>query len=875
MTEWQIIESEDFPAPPLEEIPRAGFRLKWTLLGCGIAAFFVALGFFGLQRQREESKQALRDDLTAYIFEEETLRYLGQPAAASITPYAPRVWQRAYWQTFETYKQAGMPPDTIQLGEIDFDGQCAVVTVDTTRSQERMRAYCLEQEAWLRAPVPGAAWGSETDAINFAIGVSLIFLPRDQPFAEALAVDLIPLFQKLEQWMQPPGTATLFGRNPYRGLAIVIEPHDLLAPLILDQEEQIIVNSPWLTPLQPSDGLAGEAAVRLALARTIARRAVIVQARTGPPLPGKTRFLSAAQIVAGIHTLLTPEARATLFEAWRGQLDEEWRSPFYADLLTTGYPNPTQQPALAAQFTAEYIYESAGEETLAAIIERIPEADSWDALFQATLNRSTITLEAEAANFAYNRRERASISPSKDTAPPARLPLTAKLLKLDSQEAGRRRLHVELPDRVEPLFIELPNQISFQTTTGEALAPECIPANSLLEIKGGWLEHQRRLAASQVTIQSISPLAIEAAPADTMAYLAGSETLYRPRSTSTNGIIYSNARAFLIDHPPSSQQITAPAEMLMALSQDGVLQPLIALSSTLKAFPLPTAAGEPAHFLFRLDLPNCKQSWLIHYKPAQGVAGYWLGPPAPTQWLWRADRQDILFFSPQEDHRLRHKIYQTNSSPFPVPIDTANTPLFFMGWNVKAGRLVSLNTWFDEFYLGLFDVNSGDLAEIAWPLYRPLPGLSLSPDGNWLAYLGGIKNLLGPPDRLDIRNVSDKRETTLVEVEAGEGLGTPIWSLNWDEPKLAVLAGPANEGSEPSPLPTQLIMAWPNQPDETTVVAQAAPDEVFDSPVFCADGALLYLAEQDGRYRLRYQRPGLRARTLLETDQPFYPLACE
>jgi hypothetical protein len=170
---------------------------------------------------------------------------------------------------------------------------------------------------------------------------------------------------------------------------------------------------------------------------------------------------------------------------------------------------------------------------------------------------------------------------------------------------------------------------------------------------------------------------------------------------------------------------------------------------------------------------------------------------------------------------------------------------------------------------------SGDLVEMAWPLYRPLPGLSLSPDGNWLAYLGGIKNPLGPPDRLDIRNVTDKTEITLVEVEAGEGLGAPIWSLNWDQPALAILAGPANEGNEPSPLPTRLVVAWPNQPNEAAIVAQAAPDEVFDSPVFCADGALLYLAKQDRVYRLRYQRPGLRARTLLETDQSFRPLACE
>jgi hypothetical protein len=63
-------------------------------------------------------------------------------------------------------------------------------------------------------------------------------------------------------------------------------------------------------------------------------------------------------------------------------------------------------------------------------------------------------------------------------------------------------------------------------------------------------------------------------------------------------------------------------------------------------------------------------------------------------------------------------------------------------------------------------------------------------------------------------------------------------------------------------------------PGEYTVVAEAAPNERFASPVFCGNGDLLYRAELDGEYRLIRQPPGGQPVTLYTSQQEFHPLAC-
>jgi hypothetical protein len=442
----------------------------------------------------------------------------------------------------------------------------------------------------------------------------------------------------------------------------------------------------------------------------------------------------------------------------------------------------------------------------------------------------------------------------------------AALLNYDPEAPGQGRLHVAIPGRAEPLFVELPDRVSFQTTAGERIPPGCTPLQTELEIKGEWLEVQRRLQASEVTVRELTPLALKKAPADTAAYLVGRQS----QNTPLNPALY-NIPPILRPHYVAGP--SALVETLMALRSDGVLQPLTVLSATLQVFPLPFATGEPVHFLFKLDLPTCQQSWFIHYEPTQGVTRQWLAPPAPIQWLWRADRQDLMFFSPT-DSSLKYDIYETTQQLLPRPIGAANAPLLFIGWNIQTGQLVSTSSWFDEVYLGLFDLSSGRIARMTQPLYLPLRARRLSPDGNWLAYLASAQNVVGPPDSVGLLNLSEEKISTLLRVEAGEGLAPPVWSFNWEQPVLAVLAGPVVEGDELLTAPTRLLLAWPGWPNAPVMVAQASAGERLALPVFCASEGLLYIAERAGRYRLQRQSSSLQTETLLETDQPVWPLAC-
>jgi hypothetical protein len=169
----------------------------------------------------------------------------------------------------------------------------------------------------------------------------------------------------------------------------------------------------------------------------------------------------------------------------------------------------------------------------------------------------------------------------------------------------------------------------------------------------------------------------------------------------------------------------------------------------------------------------------------------------------------------------------------------------FVGWNLKTGQFVFYTFEFNATSAGLFDLEAGEPSFQTYPLL--MRGRRLGPDGDWLAYISSVRNR--------------------------EGVHPPVWSLNLAKPELAILAGRvADDQSLPSP--TRLLLTRPDKPGRPQVVAQAAADERFASPVFCLDGALLYQAERQGRYRLQRHMAGEPAQTLLTLDEPFFPLAC-
>lgn len=853
MTEWQILDSDNFsdmpPDDPEPEHARPWWR--WLLLAAGILAFLLLVGLLTLRGQLDDGRTALRSDLSAVIFEEETQQLLGNAERANefMLPTAPRTWQRAYRRLFSGADTLP-PPGSAQLQEIDFDGRCAAVTV-TLRGSPHLRSYCLHNEQWRRAPVPQSAFGRAQSVTNVTNGVQLHFRPRDRAFANALANDLQQFYADMSQWNFKPGAVARPPANADRPLEIIIEPQDLAPPLIANEPRRIVLNSPLL--VVSNNALSGQSAVRLALAK-------ILLSRNGPfveisetSLPGSNNFLQAAHTVVAARSFLSADAQAVLRNEWQAQLGGQWVSPFFAKLPGVDSPASERQIEVAAYLIADYIYQTAGPTTLGVIIHQLPLANSWDRLFQRTLNRSTHEIEQEAAAYAQAK-------PGPDASLRANtLPGPAKLLKFDNLAAGGDRLYVEPSGHPHPVLVELPPQVNLRTAAGAFLPAGCALPGATLKIDGEWLEAGRRLRATQVTVQNIVPNTIATAPDDTVAYLIAGEI-----EAATN-TIYPSTKSYLVARRASAEQA------LVAMRPNGTLQPLVGLTPSLQILPLPIPPGGEPHFLLVLDTATCGRSWFLHYRPGQGITGYWLAPLPPMQWVWRADHQDMMFFMRREG-ALGYEIYQSTGTLALEPVGNSAGTLVFLGWNTQSGRLVATNSWFGEVYIGLFDLQSGNIMPLVRPRYQPLRARRLSPDGSWLAYLAGIRNLFGPPDRLEVLNMLNDVESVLIQLEPGQGLEPPTWSLYWEQQALAVLAGPIGEDDRLQP--ARLLVAQPGRPDSVSVVAQAARGERLAMPVFCADGSLLYRAQQNGTYRLVRQPPGLRAQTLLTLNRPFQPLAC-
>jgi len=315
----------------------------------------LIFGFFTLQK-RQEDQVTIREDLTALIIREETLRLSGSRTQAEslISPDAPLAWRNAYWDNFEDSNLHFTPGD-IHLRKIDFEGRCAIVEIDIYEGQQ-VRAYCRNDRPWQRAPIPSGVWGYGQTTINFSNGANLYFFPRDQIFAEALASDLLIFFEAV---------TAIFGEQPvYKGLEIHIEPHELHAPLVLDSEQRLIINSPWMLPV--TRGVARNssgATVRYVVAKALLRRATPASTKLPSTLPGVVRFLDAAQTIGALH--LMPQ-------------------------LEPGSGSSSQGDSFHQM--ANDIYRQCGLQTLMNIVQRLPDASSWDDLFQRPFNRSTLIL---------------------------------------------------------------------------------------------------------------------------------------------------------------------------------------------------------------------------------------------------------------------------------------------------------------------------------------------------------------------------------------------------------------------------------------------------------------------------------------------------
>ncbi len=853
MAEWEIIvDSDSLPEPQSEPPRRSRWQQRWQLLALALIAL-LTLGAVTVHRQRVERRSAMLAELQAVIFNEEVVRSFGQVDQATewLVPTAPMEWQWAYRQTFTT--AAGQsPPAEIEINAVDFDGQCAVVTV-TLDGSEQLRTYCLHNQQWRRAPVAVALWGDRPVELALPDGIRLTYWPRDQALATALAGDLPQLFAKLERW----GLA----QDRLAGLEIVIGPHELHPPLVAESESRLLLNSPLLTPFPGRESPAGQVAVRLALAEALLRRSGLISAPTTTILPGAARVQAALETMVAADLLLAPDMQARLFENWRQQLDGEWTTPFLADLLPLKNSATIQQADLAAYLTAEYLYYSVGPERLIRLLQLLPAATSWDALLQAALSRSLVELEQQAAAYARTGDVAAATPPE---LPEVTLPLQATLLGVEAQANGSLRLAVELAGMIEPVLVEMSAETGLRLPKGESLPANCIAPGAAVEIAGSWLEIQRRVQASEVTVQQVTPFDLAAAPADTIAFLLTGDLPSEPELAAQS--VFPSSRPFSM-----AGELLIPRE-LVALRQDGAIQPLMPLSRTLRVASLPIAAGGTADFLFIVDLPGCERSWFSHYEPARGVTGRWLGLSQPLQWVWRADQADLLLFESRPGG-AGHNIYRTDGPLSLQPAGQTDMLILAAGWNDRAGQIVFVKrAWQGATGIGLLEPHSGAMRR-AKVYINPLYARRFSPDGNWLAYLTGVSNRLDPPYRLELLNLETLAESTLVQVGADEAIGPAVWSPYLDDPRVAVLAG--RLAADGLLRPTRLLVAEPDRPGHYEVAVEAAGGEELATPVFCADGGLLYRVDEAGQYRLMRLVPGQPAELLFSSNQPFRPLACQ
>jgi hypothetical protein len=582
-------------------------------------------------------------------------------------------------------------------------------------------------------------------------------------------------------------------------------------------------------------------------------------------LPDAPRFFEATYAVGAMHLLLPAESRGLLPAHWQATLQGSWVSPFSVQLPGPEDPVILRKRRAAAHLTADYIYRRWGLRALLELARQAPGRAGWDQLFQAALQRPTVSLDNEALLYSQSGFQVLSNVWRHEQVTPADFPLATTL-----QQVLEGRLRVTSAGQANPLLVELPADLALTTPAGLALPSACLPPGSRLAIDGTWLEQQRRLLAARVTVEQIPPLPLAPAPSTVVAYLVGG-ALYEVERAESAGAVYSGplsasgSLAFGVKQP-------ILAQALLALTTNGLLQRLTVLSPTLTVAPLPVEAGGWPHFLLKQDLPGCAGSWFFHYQPEQGVTGQWFSPPGLKQWLWRADRQTPLFFVEAEQQPGYH-IYGAGPGLTLSPLGRTNAAFELLGWHSLAGQVVVRESALGESFVGLLDWERGMIKRQAPAYYQFLRSPELSPDGRWLAHMAGMETLSEASTRLDVLEVAAGREQTLLALPPGYGLDSIRWSPHLSRPRLAVLVGPIGEEGKIFRA-TQLLLVDPNQPSRPTLLAEAAAGDYLSRPVICHDEAVLYLVGQAGKYRLRYQRPGQPAVTLLTTDLPFRPISC-
>lgn len=851
MLDWHVREEaepppEEVPEEPPDERKRVWWRL--ALLAGGFAIVVGSLFWW----QVSERQERLSSDLHAFVVREERARLSGSQEQADefVAPNAPFDWKQAYAATF------GQPGGTIEVVEVHiqrFDGRCADVEVRLD-GHPQWRAYCLVGRAWRRVPRQADSWG-EIVAVELPGRVRLVYRERDAPFAEELAASLPAYFRAQALWVAERLGGGLNRRTVRR---IEIAPHDGFGPLVSDEGDTIVLNSPLMVPY---DGLLSpEAQVRLALAQALLARAG-PEPQDAANLPGGERFVRAAHLVAAAHLALNQEEHQRLLAHWRRQLDGTWASPLFAEWTT---PDRLRLAEWTALFLAETIYRQHGGEVLAEMTQALVTYSSWDLLFEAFVKKSANVVEQETATLALGD----------DTAVPdveapaavfsASAPMTTTLVAVRSEEA----LLVRHPALPHPLLVELPRRVVHHAALEMPVQVGCLGAGTRLTLWPTWKERGYRLRADRVEVYDLRPPG-ELTP-DSPDFLFQSLLEPVPQDTA----------AFIATFDPRYGYAVA------ALQKDGQRHILAhGVADSIWMEPL-AVNGDELHLKVFFSSEGCDWRWYAAYAPRQGTLSSWSLVPEDAFVVWRPAVEAFLAVRVPPSSTATPQatlITGKGTSTFDLP---AGYRYFPAGWRSDTRELLFTVTTTPmplpsgsppspDVRLLALNVDSGTTR---WLLLRAdslLPGfvnLVLSPGGRYAAAVTGQGELVV----WDLSTGTGRRIPVASPDEAIDGLQ---WGPSLDRPTLLVRVGvpvPATQGEVRVKRLVLVQAEGHREPIEIFVPGRELNGFSLRS-VLCPNGDVLYTVVANwpsNPVRLYRQTPGNEPVELLATDRMVLPLAC-
>lgn len=419
MLEWDVLEDEDRPLPPLvEERPVPRWQRWWPWLVMWGLLFGLLGGMVWWRAQEQE--QVLRADVQAAVDAEARAMALGEPTEAMrfiealADPDAPETWLNFYWYQFVGDDAPSEPP---QLGRLTLQENGAVAWVEVvwtlpeetpgTREAMEQRVYRLVDGAWRRTPLTIEEVEKEEVRMEH---FTLIGAP--QTLAEltgdgSLGLKLDNLWEYLNaEWPE--------GWLARERIYLNVEPSEL-GFLIASQTNArtIVVNAPEtsVSQLVLAWPLSADAQYRLRVTTEVIRRLTMAQMGSGvfgERAPTFIGVLSGLQAAEARHWALTEPERRALRNHWRGELDGGWVSPFEGPLVrqadnTSKELDQIEQRQVALSLVLDYLVETRGVAVLGRMAQILAERRPDFGTLCLEVTGSTLEeLEAEVREYALN-----------------------------------------------------------------------------------------------------------------------------------------------------------------------------------------------------------------------------------------------------------------------------------------------------------------------------------------------------------------------------------------------------------------------------------------------------------------------------------------